>query len=340
MRHQLAAGGEDLLVGAGPLQHLERGEARDRGHRIARERADLEDEILVGHREPVEMRHDVGAAGDGGERKAAAHDLAQGAEIGRDAVIFLGAAIGEAEAGHDLVEDQRNAVLGRHLAQRLQEARLGRDQALERLDDDAGQLVLLLLDQALDHLDVVEGRDQHLVRDGLRECRPSRGSRAGNCRGSWAPATPAHSRSCRDSRPRTSGSCRACGRRAPPAWHRDRPRCRSRRSAPGRRRAPPRRSPSASAMPWRLLPKKVVPSGTCACTAAVTSGWAWPMNIGPEPSRKSTYSLPASSQIRPPLPSFRITSAGMLPKLPPGSTRLACSTRSFDRIDGRSGCSW
>jgi hypothetical protein len=48
---------------------------------------------------------------------------------------------------------------------------------------------------------------------------------------------------------------------------------------------------SASAMPWRLLAKKVVPSGTCACTAAVTSGWAWPMNIGPEPSRKSTYSL-------------------------------------------------
>ena len=48
---------------------------------------------------------------------------------------------------------------------------------------------------------------------------------------------------------------------------------------------------SASAMPWRLLPKKVVPSGTCACTAAVTSGWAWPTNIGPEPSRKSTYSL-------------------------------------------------
>ena len=38
---------------------------------------------------------------------------------------------------------------------------------------------------------------------------------------------------------------------------------------------------SASAMPWRLLPKKVVPSGTCACTAAVTSGWAWPTNIGP-----------------------------------------------------------
>ena len=58
-------------------------------------------------------------------------------------------------------------------------------------------------------------------------------------------------------------------------------------------------------MPWRLLPKKVVPSGTCACTAAVTSGWAWPTNIGPEPSRKSTYSRPLSSQMRPPLPSLQ-----------------------------------
>src|SRR5260370_41673918 len=52
------------------------------------------------------------------------------------------------------------------------------------------------------------------------------------------------------------------------------------------------------------------------------------MNIGPDPSRKSTYSLPRSSQMRPPLPARRMTSAGMLPKLPPGSTRLASSMRS------------
>ena len=76
-RHQLAAGGEDLLVGAGTLQDLERRQAGDGGDRIARQRADLEEEILVGHRQPVEMLHDVGAAGDGGQRKAAADDLAQ-----------------------------------------------------------------------------------------------------------------------------------------------------------------------------------------------------------------------------------------------------------------------
>src|SRR5436190_14521816 len=52
------------------------------------------------------------------------------------------------------------------------------------------------------------------------------------------------------------------------------------------------------------------------------------MNIGPEPSKKSTYSLPCSSQIRPPWPDRSSTSAGMLPKLPPGSTRLASSIKS------------
>src|SRR5690349_16168208 len=52
------------------------------------------------------------------------------------------------------------------------------------------------------------------------------------------------------------------------------------------------------------------------------------MNIGPEPSRKSTYSRPASSQMRPPLPSFSTTSAGRLPKLPPGITFFAAVTIS------------
>ena len=42
---------------------------------------------------------------------------------------------------------------------------------------------------------------------------------------------------------------------------------------------------SASAMPAGLVAKKVVPRGTWAITASVTAGWAWPMNIGPEPSK-------------------------------------------------------
>ena len=87
------------------------------------------------------MGHDVGAAGDGRQREAAADGLAERADVGRHAVVGLRAAVGEAEAGHDLVEDQHQAVLLGELAQAFEETGLGRDQALERLDDDAGQLV-------------------------------------------------------------------------------------------------------------------------------------------------------------------------------------------------------
>ena len=111
----------------------------------------------------VEMRHDLLAPGDRREREAAADDLAQGAQIRHDTVIFLGAAIGEAEPRHDLVEDQRHPILGGDLAQFLEKAGRRRDDALKRLDDDAGELVPVLLDQAFDDLRVVERRDDHVV---------------------------------------------------------------------------------------------------------------------------------------------------------------------------------
>ena len=110
--------------------------------------------------------------------------------------------------------------------------------------------------------------------------------RGGSCRRLSGQSSSARSRSCRDSRPRTSGSCRGGGRRGPGAWHRRRPRCRSWRSGPGRRRGRHRRSPRPEAMPCSLLAKKVVPRGTCAATAAVTSGCAWPTSMGPEPMQE------------------------------------------------------
>src|SRR6516162_1897603 len=83
---------------------------------------------------------------------------------------------------------------------------------------------------------------------------------------------------------------------------------------------------SASSIPYRLLAKKVVPCAIRAWAAAVTSGWAWPTSIGPEPSKKSTYSLPLSSHTRPPCPSRITTLDATFPKVPPGRTRLAVST--------------
>ena len=54
-----------------------------------------------------EMAHDVAPPRHRGEREAAADDLAEGDHVRHHAVVFLGAAVGEAEAGDDLVEDQR-----------------------------------------------------------------------------------------------------------------------------------------------------------------------------------------------------------------------------------------
>ena len=103
------------------------------------------------------------------QREAAADDLSQCAEIGRHAVKRLRAAIGQAEAGHDLVEDQRDAVFRRRRAHRLQEAGPGRDQPLERLHDDAAEFVVMRLDQRHHGVDVVERRHQHVIGDMRRD---------------------------------------------------------------------------------------------------------------------------------------------------------------------------
>ena len=53
------------------------------------------------------------AAAVGADGQAAADHLAEGGEVGPDAVALLRAAEGHAEAGHHLVEDQQRAVRGR-----------------------------------------------------------------------------------------------------------------------------------------------------------------------------------------------------------------------------------
>ena len=55
--------------------------------------------------------HQVGAAGDRGDREAVGDGLAEDGEVGRDAEQRLRAAGRDAEAGDDLVEDQDGAGL-------------------------------------------------------------------------------------------------------------------------------------------------------------------------------------------------------------------------------------
>ena len=58
---------------------------------------------------------------------------------GVDAVILLGPAVGHPEASHHLVEDQTHIVFRRELAQTLQVAGFGGNEAQNRFDDEARQ---------------------------------------------------------------------------------------------------------------------------------------------------------------------------------------------------------
>ena len=57
------------------------------------------------------------------------------------------------------------------LPQPSQEAGLGPDESLKRLNDDRGQLVGVGCDDALHRAEVVEWRDQHVGLDGVRDAR-------------------------------------------------------------------------------------------------------------------------------------------------------------------------
>ena len=54
---------------------------------------------------------------------------------------------------------------------------------------------------------------------------------------------------------------------------------------------------SARRMMGSLVAKKVEPWARCSWTALTTAGCAWPRAMGPEPRRKSMYSLPVRSQM-------------------------------------------
>ena len=102
---QTAARPLQALVDGAVAQAAERGEARRHRQRVAGERARLIDG--AGGRD---LLHDVAPAAVGADGQAAADDLAERGEVGRDAVELLRAAAREAEAGHHLVEDEQRAV--------------------------------------------------------------------------------------------------------------------------------------------------------------------------------------------------------------------------------------
>ena len=101
------------------------------------------------------------------DRQAAADDFAEAGEVGGDLLQLLHAATGEAEAGHDLVEDEQGIVGGGYLADVLEVPGIGLDEADVadvRLEDDAGDLAGVGREGGIERGGVVEGKDDCLAR--------------------------------------------------------------------------------------------------------------------------------------------------------------------------------
>mmetsp|Transcript_27728 Transcript_27728/g.85715 ORF Transcript_27728/g.85715 Transcript_27728/m.85715 type:complete len:405 (-) Transcript_27728:166-1380(-) len=157
----------ELLVLARPLQDLERFDAGRHRERVARERA-----RLVHRARGRDLLHDVAAPAVRADGQAAADDLAHRRHVGRHAEVLLRAAVVDAEARHDLVEDQQRAVLRRERAEALEELLRRRDEARvahDGLEHDGGALVRL--EELLDGGEVVVLRDERARRRAGRHAR-------------------------------------------------------------------------------------------------------------------------------------------------------------------------
>src|SRR5439155_4957128 len=118
------------------------------------------------------VTHDVLGAADRGAGQAASHRLGQADDVRYHAEEFGRSARPDGEAGLDLVEGEKGAVATGHRSQPFQIARLGRDDAdihHDRLDDHARDPVALLLEDALQHFDVVERHHQREIDDLTRD---------------------------------------------------------------------------------------------------------------------------------------------------------------------------
>ena len=154
---EASAGFFETLPAVGFFEFPELGEADGHGERVAGERAGLIDWAVW-----CEEVHDVGAAAEGTDGETAADDLAHGGEVRGDAADFLIAAAGDAEAGHDLVEDEERAVGGGEGADEFEVAGFGEEEpgvGGNGFDDDGGDLVTGGGEEGFDGFGVVVGED-------------------------------------------------------------------------------------------------------------------------------------------------------------------------------------
>ncbi len=141
----------------------EASEGDERGcgcERVSRERPGLVDGA-----NGRQFGHDVGPATEGSERQAAADDLPEHGQVGRDAKQLLGASARQPKARDHFVEDEQRSGAVAGLAKRFEEPFSGRDDPHvrgNRLDEDARELVSMALDGSGDRVEVVEGADDRV----------------------------------------------------------------------------------------------------------------------------------------------------------------------------------
>ena len=131
---------EDVLVDGLALELVDRRERGGARRRMAVERAGEEGGPARRGREEI---HQLGLAAERRDGPAVRHRLAERRQVGRHPGDGLVAAEPVAEARDHLVEDEHGAVLGRELAQPLEEAGLrqhGADVVRDRLEDDRGDV--------------------------------------------------------------------------------------------------------------------------------------------------------------------------------------------------------
>src|SRR5690606_25048599 len=87
---------------------------------------------------------------------------------------LLGATSRQSETGHDLVEDEDDAVPGAELANPLEIAvarRYASHISNDRLQDNSCNLIGVVVDQGLHRVQVVEWRDERIPRRAFRHAR-------------------------------------------------------------------------------------------------------------------------------------------------------------------------
>src|SRR5690606_2668184 len=105
--------------------------------------------------------HDLGSSAICPDGQPSADDLAQGREVGLDAVKFLSAAASETETGHHFIEDQKYPFFVTDISKRREKIAIGRNAShipAHRFDKDGGDLSSISFDQFCDRREIVISR--------------------------------------------------------------------------------------------------------------------------------------------------------------------------------------